>query len=307
MSEFLDRQLVAARQEIIQSQTQIPLTLADGSTIQIVNEIPRSVPAWEFTEYTVYGQAAIILTAATAVPTTARTVETRVVKVYPIRQGFTVNVEEVEMGEDYGRNILAEKLQDAQDGINQLLDLISYTGQVGTTLLGLATIPNVTVVNFPADGTGSSVTWASKTPAQVIRDLNLLATTVPSQTGLIRGVDKMILPSSSLSYIQTTPYSTLTGESILSIFLKNQADLTPFGVNIVTGHPALNTLGTGGVGLGFVYNTKSKFNRLHIPQGGDFRDLPYSLNGTIWTIPCQLKTAGLEVTKPLELAYANVS
>ena len=307
MSEFLDRQLTAARQEIIQSQTELPLSLADGSTIQIVNEIPRSAPAWEFSEYTVTGQAAVILSAATSVPTTARTIQTRVVKVYPIRQGFTVTVEEVEAGEDNGRNILSEKLQDTQDGINQLLDLISYSGQAGTTLVGLATIPNVTTVNFAADGTGSSAAWSTKTPDQIIRDLNQLAATVPTQTGLVRGVNKLILPASKLLYIQTRPYSTLTGESILSIFLKNQASLTPFGITMVTGHPALETLGTGGIGLAVVYNTNSRFNRLHIPMGGDFRDLPYSLSGTTWTIPCQLKTAGLEVTKPLELAYANVS
>jgi hypothetical protein len=307
MSQFLDSQLYAARKEIIQSQTQIPLSLADGSTINIVNEIPASANAWEFSEYTASGQASLILTAATSVPTTARQITTRVVKVYPVRLGFNVTVDEVEAGQENGRNILTEKLMDARDGINQLLDLLCYTGQAGTSLIGIANIPNVTTINFAADGTGSSAAWSTKSPDQIIRDLNQLASTVPTQTGLLRGTNKLILPASKLLYIQTRPYSTLTGESILSVFLKNQANLTPFGVSIVTGHPALETLGTGGVGLGIAYNTTSRFNRLHIPQNGDFRDLPYSLSGTTWTIPCQLKTAGLEITKPLELAYANIT
>ena len=307
MGEFLDRQLVAARKDLIANQYTLPLTLANGDTIVISNEIPAGAAAYEFSTYTVLGQAAVILTQATGVPTNVRTTETRLIRVYPIREGFTYTIEEDEVAQELGRNVVSERLQDTYEGINQKLDIVAFVGETNTTLFGLATQPNVTTINFAADGTGSSATWASKTPDQILRDLNLIANTVPTQTSLIKSVDRLILPASQLLYISTRVYSTLTGESILSVFLKNQANLPGGGIKDVMGHPVLENLGAGGVGLIVAYNTTSKFNKLHIPQKGDFRDLPYSLSGTTYTIPCQLKTAGVEVVKPLEIAYANVS
>jgi hypothetical protein len=307
---FIQDLLEAARQDVINTTDFIPNSLANEQYIRIVNEIPLGAKAYEFSTYTQFGQAAVIATQTTGVPTTNRTVSTRLVKIFPIRLGFIVTDDDIETGDALGTNIVSENMLDVRQGLEQKLDIVSYSGEIGTTLVGLANVPNVTRIDFPADGTGSSVAWSTKTPAQILRDLNLIALQVPTQTALTKSVNRLCLPASKLLTLQSTPYNTTAGngDSILTVFLRNQQLVgNQQGITEVIGHPVLETLGTGGVGLIFVYNTNSPNNRLHIPQGGDFRDSEYSRIGTTWTVPCQIKTAGIEVKKTLEVAYANVA
>ncbi|NJR72646.1 MAG: DUF2184 domain-containing protein [Scytonema sp. CRU_2_7] len=301
-------QLEQARQEELELDEQIPLSLADGRYLTISNEIPRGINSWEIKTYTRMGGAAVILTSATGVPVTNRTVQKISVPVYPIRVGFEVTQEDLETMEALDNvNLLVENLGDNRQALNQKLDLVAYTGEVGTSLQGIANVPNVATIDFPDDGAGASVAWADKTPAQVLRDLNLLAFKVPEQTALTKYVNRILMPATKLIYLQSTPYNDERGESILSVFHRNQAELGANAINEVYGHPALEDLGEAGAGLMIAYNTASRHNRLHIPQGGEFRDIdPPSVIGTTWTITCQMKTAGVEVRKPLEIAYANV-
>lgn len=305
---FLRDLLVEARQEVVNANDFIPLSLANEQYLRIVNEIPRGATAYTFSSYTQLGQAAVILSGATGVPTTNRTVEERLVKIFPIQLGFNVRDDEIETSDALGRNIITEHLADARQGLEAKLDIVSYSGAAGTTLVGMANVPNVTVINFPADGTGSSAAWANKTPSQILRDLNLVALKVPELTALTKSTPRLLMPASKLLYLQTTIYNPNNGngESIYSVFLRAQLAITN-GVREIVGHPVLETMGTGGVGLMFAYDPASNNNRLHIPQGGDFRDAEPSRVGTTWTVPCQIKTAGIEVKKPLEVVYANVS
>jgi hypothetical protein len=309
MSRFLDDLLVGARQDLVEREDYITLTLANRKYINIVDEIPEGVPTWEFSQYTRLGQAAVILNSATFVPVTNRTTSKRSVNVFPIRVGFEVTSGDIKTARALnGTNLISENLADNFEAANQKLDIIAYSGEVGTTLQGLANIPNVTTVNFPTDGTGSSAAWSTKSPSQILRDLNLIASKVPEQTALTKFTNRLLMPASKLMTLQNTPYTTTNGESILTVFLRNQAALgNGMGIREVIGHPVLETLGAGGVGLMLAYNMDSRNNRLHIPVGGDFIDLEYSLTGTTYTVPCEMYTAGIEVKKTLELAYANVS
>jgi hypothetical protein len=96
------------------------------------------------------------------------------------------------------------------------------------------------------------------------------------------------------------------GDSVLTVFLRNQASLPNGGIREIIGHPSLETAGTGGVGRIVAYLSTSPANRFHIPQGGDFRDLNPEVRGTTVKIPCQMKTAGVEIERVKEVIYANV-
>lgn len=303
--------LVAARKQIEEADEYLPLTLVNGQYINISNEIPRAIPAYEFASFTRAGVASVILTRDTGVPVVEESVQKRLVKVYDVRLGFQVDYNELELADavDDG-NIVSRKLADVRTGIDQKLDIIAFTGHPGTTLLGMATNPNITTIDFPADGSQNggtnSAAWDKKTPQQVLRDLNLFALTVPEQTVLTKRINRILMPASSYLFLQSTPYNTGTGESILTVFLKNQTSMPNGGVTDVVGHPALETLGVGGNGLMFGYDSASKKNSFHIPQGGGFKDLEYSLFGTTYTVPCQARTAGVQIERTLEVVYANL-
>jgi hypothetical protein len=309
MARFLPDLLIEARTEIIETDdadTRVPLSLANEEFIRISNEIPAGIKSWSFKKYTRLGIAAVILNPATGVPVTNRTMSEEFVPIYPIRVGFEVTEDDIESAEALGQDIVRENLQDNREAIDQKLDIIAYSGEPGTNLRGLANYPNVTRIAFPADGTGSSSAWDDKTPAQILRDMNLVSSQVLEQTAMSKNINRILVPTTALLKLSTEPY-TSNGDSILTVYKRNQASMSGnMGVSDIVGHPVLENLGTAGVGLIIGYNTGSNNNKLHIPQGGDFRDMPPSLNGTTWTVPCQMKTAGIEVRKVLELVYADV-
>lgn len=309
---LFEEYLVEARNQIIEKDEYLPLTLVDGQYINISNEIPRAIPAYEFSSYTRYGVAAVILTRDTGVPVVEESAQRRLVKVFDVRLGFRVDYDELELADAIGEiNPVTAKLADTRVGIDQKLDIIGFVGQPGTTMLGMATSPNITTIDFPPDGNQNGATnsaaWSDKTPAQVLRDLNLFALTVPEQTSLTKRINRILMPASSYLYIQSTPYNTGTGDSILTVFLKNQTSMPNGGVTDIVGHPVLETYGFNGSGLMFGYNTASNKNSFHIPQGGDFKDLEASLFGTTYTVPCQARTAGVQIERTLEVVYANLT
>lgn len=303
-TRVLEDLLVSAREELLEREEYIPLSLANEEYIRISNEIPQGQKAFEISTYTRLGRAAIAVSNATGVPVTNRVTRTELVKVFPIVVGFEVTFDDIETAEAAGANIVAENLIDNQDAAEQELDIISYVGAAGTSLKGFANFPGLTRIDFPEDGTGASASWEDKTPDQVLRDLNILAYKVPEQTGLTKFVNRILLPASKWISINSRPYNTLSGDTILATFLKNQSRTN--GVTEVIGHPVLEDLGDDGAGLAIAYNTRSTGNRLHIPQGGEFQDMPYSLNGRTWTVPCQMKTGGIEIRRTLEVVQANL-
>lgn len=306
MRHFPD-ELRRARRELTERENYFPLTLANAQYITISNEIPRSARAFVFRQFTRYGQAVVANTSNTGVPLVERSVSERTIKIFTILLGFEYTLDEQELADDLGTFPVSQKMADTKEGIDQKLDIIAYIGHPGTSLYGLATQPNVTQIDFPADGTGASAAWSTKTPAQILRDMHTFALKVPEQTYLSKRINRIVMPASKYLYLQTTPYNTVTGDSILTTFLRNQASMPNGGITDIIGSPLLETYGTGGVGLMIGYDTTSQYNRLHIPQGGDFRDFTPSLNGTKWTVPCWMRTAGVQVERPLELIYANVS
>ena len=310
MTAFFQEQLEAARQDIIDKDVIYELSLANGKYIRISNEIPEAIPTYEFRYYTRLGQAKVKLNRDSSVPTIDEMVDTRMVKVFPVRLGFNLEIDELDLSRVLGRNIVSEKLQTVREGIDQKLDIIAFQGEPGTTMQGLATNNNVSVISLPADGNQNGATnsaaWTNKTPLQILRDLSIIIMKVPEQTKLTRTINRLLIPASKYLYLQTTPFNADTGKSILAVFLENIAAAPNGGQIEIVGHPILETLGTGGVGRIIGYDTRSSGNAFHIPQGGDFRDLEPSYANTTWRIPCQAKTAGVQIERTLEVVYADV-
>jgi len=310
MTNFFQEQLEAARKELIEKDVLYDLTLASGKYLNISNEIPEAIPTYQFRYYTRLGQAKVKTDRDSSVPSIDEMVDFRMVKVFPVRLGFTLEYDELDLCRVTGRNIISEKLATVREGIDQKLDLIAFQGEPGTTMQGLANNSNVTVISLPADGNQNggvnSANWIHKTPLQVLRDLSIIIMKVPEQTKLTRTINRLLIPASKYLYLQTTPFNPETGKSILAVFLENIAAAPNGGVIDIVGHPVLETLGTGGVGRIIGYDTRSRANSFHIPVGGDFKDLDPSYSNTTWRIPCQAKTAGVQIERVLEVVYADV-
>ena len=87
---------------------------------------------------------------------------------------------------------------------------------------GLINYSGVTATTAPADGTGSATEWVAadgtglKTPAQIVRDINLALQGIYLGTYEQEMADTILLPVEAFNYIAATPYAATTMETILS-------------------------------------------------------------------------------------------
>lgn len=103
------------------------------------------------------------------------------------------------------------------------MDQNVYTGfsNFGTT--GLINDANITVTQAAATGTGSSRTWASKTPEQILADINDAMTTAWAAAEYDESAipNHIILPYAQYTYIATTKVTALADKTILKYIQEN--------------------------------------------------------------------------------------
>lgn len=306
---FDDDMLSSARREIIQAPM-LPLMMVNNQYINISNEIPRGVKAHTFQVMQQYGVAQVMTTRATNVPLIADSMTENLVRVFPVKIGFEVDDDTLELARDNGQNPFVRLLQQARDASDQRLDLIGFNGEPGTTLLGISNYPGITIIQLPNNGVDSngqpSRKWSDKTAIQVLSDLNTIAMSVNQQTAGTVNSTRILMGHDAINYLINTPFNTGTGVSILATFLQNQSAIVGGGIRSVEGHPSLDNAGTNGKCRSVTYNTASSYNNFHIPTGGGFQDTGIQRRGDLRVVETKTKTAGVEIQRIREVVYTDI-
>jgi hypothetical protein len=307
---FMDDELASARQELL-TAPMMPMLIVNGASLNIVSEIEEGVKAHVFEVYTQYGVAAVMTSRATNVPLLGDAVAENLVRVFPIKNAIDIDEDQVKLARRVGRNALTQKLIQARDANDQKLDLIGFQGEPGTTLLGISNYPGISILQLPndgvdtANGNAASRRFSHKTPVQVLRDMNLIASFVSRNTASAMSSNRILTGTEVIHYLQNTPYNSDLGTSIYQIFMANQAAIMN-GVRSLVGYPALDGVGVGGATRTVAYTTGSPYNKFHIPQGGGWRDSGLDKKGDVWSIETKSNTAGVEIQKIKEVAYADI-
>lgn len=135
-------------------------------------------------------------------------------------------IPELESARLTGRPIDTQMLSGLNRKHQMDTDQLVYVGDASLGVTGLANSAAVTnVATVTADGTSSGTTWVSKTPAQILRDVNELLVSVWAASGYVAPPTKLIIAPVPFGYISTTVVSTAANKTILT-FLKENNILT---------------------------------------------------------------------------------
>lgn len=228
-----------------------------------------SIPSWqEHFEYPVrtsQGVAEFYTHASDDIPLVSSGVEILFGRMKEIALGDVKTTRELERARAMNRDILGESLRDIKRGHDIKLEEIYYNGNSEHRLYGLLNFPNVAVSTLPNDGTGSSTTFASKTPAQNYRDLVTMCLSVSSKSKNAFYADTLLIPQSVYDRISTTILTGVvnSGETILEIVARNMA-ANPFGIKNILPVPYLDGKGTGGSGLAIAYRKSADNQEAYI-------------------------------------------
>jgi len=274
------------------------LKLANGEIIPIDTSAGPGAETVTYRQYDQVGLAKIIANYADDLPRADVKGAEFTAKIKSIGAAFGWNLQEIRAAQMVNRPLEQRRANAARRAHMQEINRIAFSGDAVCGLQGLNDNPNITEVVIPADGTGASKTFASKTADQILRDLNNLANTVFSVSKGVEVPDTVILPLAQYSLIASTPRSANSDKTILQFFLENN----PFIKN-VTWLNELDGAGAGGVDRMFAYRRNPDALTLEIPQA--YETLPVQERGLEFVVPTHSRCGGVLIYYPLSITFAD--
>lgn len=219
--------------------------------------------------------------------------------------GYEYTIEEIAVARQLGINLTNEKAASALLAYEQFLDRLAISGDTSKNFKGLVNNASVTSGLAPADGTAGATTFPSKTPTQVLRDINTLLGGIYIDTKTIELSDTLLLSLGRFNYLATTPRSDNSDETILEYLMRaNVVTMTtgrPLRVRAVRG---LETAGAGGTERMIAYRFDRNVLKLHLPMPHRF--LPAMQDGPlIYKVPGIFRTGGTEIRRTAAVRYLD--
>ncbi|MCS0459527.1 DUF2184 domain-containing protein [Rhizobium favelukesii] len=220
--------------------------------------------------------------------------------------GYGYNLEELGTAQLLGMNLSADKASAARRIAEEKIDSVAFVGDTGKGFTGLVNASTPTATTAPADGTGSATTFASKTPDQILRDINGQLTGIFTGTLGAEIADTLLLPYSVLLDISTRRIDAVNQTTILEWVMKNNIyTLTtgqPLTIRGVFGY--LDTAGSGGTKRMVAYRRSPEVVKMHLPM--PFRFLPAWQTGPIkFDVPGIFRVGGVDIRRPKSVRYLD--
>lgn len=217
--------------------------------------------------------------------------------------GYQWNIEEVNTAIQVGASLPNRRARAARIAYMKFMYDLVLRGNTAKGIAGLINNSSVQAVAAPNDGESSARHWidntgaVTKTPAQILRDINLALTATNVATNTIEYADTLLLPTEAFNLIASTPLNALGQETILTWLLKTNVYTLQTGRPLqVRSTDSLRTASTQtvvGGGRMVAYKNTEDYIKLHLPMPHRF--LPVYQDGPLnWTIPGIFRTGGLE-------------
>lgn len=277
--------------------------------------VDSSAPEWTpgiitFMSSTV-GKARWFSGAAKDVPRADATMDKSEVRIHMAAIGYGYDSEEVGQAQLLGMSLGTTKAEAARRAYTEFMWNVALTGDTTKNLLGLANQSGVTSGLAPADGTGAVTTWfdgsgnATKTPAQIVRDINNVLTGIFTGSLTVELADTILLPYSTLSYLAATTLSSTNSETLLSFILRTNIYTQTTGQQLtVRGVLGLDTAGASSTKRMVAYRNAQDVVKLHLPMPHRF--LPVYQDGPMnFQVPGVFRTGGVEVMRTGAFRYLD--
>ena len=154
-----------------------------------------------------------------------------------------------------GRPIDDQKIEGLKLKHQMDVDEQVYYGDTNIGATGLINNTLMTNVSNVSNGALGSPLWTSKTPNEILNDINALITSVWAASGWAKMPNKILLPPTMFGYISQETIGTAGDRSILKYLLDNnilkasgQGELTIVPVKWMQGAGVGGTIGTGNAG-----------------------------------------------------------
>lgn len=268
------------------------------SLIPISTEAGAGVNEIIFHQYRGVGFAKVIADYAKDFPRVDIYGEEKAVKVKGIGDSYGYSIKEIRASQRTGKNLDQRRAITARRAHDEMMNRMALKSNTADGTFGLLDFPGITEVTLQADGTSSSKTWASKTPDQIVRDINDLVSAVMEPTSAREVPDTLLLPIAQYNDIATRRIGEAGEKTLMRYILDN----SPY-IKRIDWLSELKNFGAGGTNRALVGRFDEEHLTLEIPQ--PFEQFEAQQEGMEFTIPCHSECAGTIIYYPLAFAYAD--
>lgn len=227
--------------------------------------------------------------------------------------GYQWNLEEVNTTMGFpGAGLPDRRARAARLAYMKFMHDLTLKGSPEKGMGGLINYGGVVATNAPADGTSGSTLWVNaagvgqKTPAQIVRDINIALQGISLATFEAELADTILLPVEAFNYISATPYSATTMETILSFVMRTNLYTmqTTRPLTIRTVRELGKGSADGAAGRMVAYKNDGEYVKLHLPMPHRF--LPVYQDGPLnFAVPGIFRTGGVELLTTVAMRYID--
>ena len=218
-------------------------------------------------------------------------------KVVDIGDSYGYSIKEIRASMRSGKRLDQRRALTARRTIERKLNHLTLRTDSDWGTFGLLDYPGITEATLPADGSGDSKSWATKSVDQILRDINVMLDAVNVPTNGIEEADTMLLPLPARNQL----VNTRLGDTTISLMKYIQDNLPQ--IKRIEWLNELRGIGVGGTNRIMV----GKFDNEHLENQiiGDFEQLETEHEGGEYTIPCMATTGGVIIYYPMAFAFAD--
>lgn len=216
-----------------------------------------------------------------------------------LRLSFGISIQEIRNAKFANTDLEQMKAMRARRGIDEKLNQIALLGSAEHGLFGLFNQPNAGIYTVPADGTGASTLWSTKSSDLILRDMYGAVDKIPQDTAEVESAKRLLVPHSRMRFLTTKKLSgagdgTMT---VLTMFASARPGVT------VRGALFLETAGVGGTARMIAYDPDPM--NLEWLVAVPFESFPQQLLGMEYVTECHARAGGVVLRYPLTMVYGD--
>lgn len=219
--------------------------------------------------------------------------------------GYDWDLEELGQAMQVRVDLRASKAMAARRAAEEFIDQVSMFGDTNKNYFGLVNQTGVTAGSAAATGTGSTTTWSTKTPDNILADINTALTGMYTGSRGAELANTLLLPQTQLTYIGTTRIGTVNDTTIRAWMERNNVYTMQTGQPLlIRGVWGLETAGSGATARMVAYRKAPEVLSLYQPM--PFQFLPPWQQGPLrFEVPGIMRISGVDVRRPVAMRYVD--
>lgn len=275
------------------------------SALEVMPIDTSTNPGAEYITYRQYdsvGSAKVIANYADDLPRADVTAKEFVSPVRGIGDSYGYSVQEIRAAQFTGTDLNTKRQAAARRAHDELINKLAWAGDTVSGLPGFLSNANIPGYTIPADGTGTSKLFSTKTADQILRDMNGVSNSVFTTSKGVHRPNELWMPLAQYSLISSTPRSSTSDTTILEYFLANN----PFVQRVI---PVLELASTANGGSNGATDTMiaadNSIDNYQLNLAMMFMQHAPQQKNLEFVIPCESRFAGVTIEYPLAFSKAD--